>query len=116
MDLREDLVFATCHQLAGAIKGDWDDAFKNDEVFRAIKVLEACDEPDTNIDNKMLQVALIKLSIESMKVILQHADGWTTEEADIIKKEIVYRVRTYERRITQLTSPLLDLGPFELSA
>lgn len=113
---REDLVFATCSQLSGIIKEDWDEAWSNDEVFKALKVLTALDEPDTNIDNKAATIVLIKAAIECMKLVLTHADGWTTDVADAVKKELVSRTRQYERRITQLTSPLLDLGPLTISA
>jgi hypothetical protein len=111
---RDDLVFATCHQIGGLIKESWDDALSHDAVYGGLILLTAVDDPDTNMDNKALTIAKLELAIRAFKAIISYSDDWKDDEAEMLKKEMLSRIRNYERRSKQLTRPLIDLGNLEL--
>jgi hypothetical protein len=43
-----------------------------------------------------------------MKMVLSNSDGWKTPKADMLKKELVSRIKDYERRTRDLTRPVLE--------
>lgn len=88
----------------------------DENMRKGLDFLSKVEEPDAIIDNLMLNVILLKASIKSLKDVLTHADAWTSAMADMVKKELVSRINNYERRITKLTSPLLDLGSLSVQA
>jgi hypothetical protein len=149
---RDDLAFATVHQLAGLIESDWDRDTRKEESSQALHLLSMVDEPDSE-DGRTLSVAALKLGItvfkcsvpetleqvlsllktvppnspygkslriatlnicvQAFKLVLVHSDGWKSDEADMIKKEVASRIRQYERRASDLTKPCIDLGHIE---
>ncbi len=122
---REDLVFATCYQLAQIISSDWEP--QSEEVKMALEALTPIDEPgetlwgtSVNGQNPLKlhpyetepegfrttrKVFESKMVIIILSLIMKHSDGWETNDSDIIKKEILARIANYEADIKKLTAP-----------
>jgi hypothetical protein len=110
---RNDLTFATCYQLAGEIKEDWEEG-RPEIVDRALKALHMLHEPayisDTSSNDpeeSAKYMAILDMIADYFKVILANSDEWKTQKADMIKKELVSRVKEYERIIKTRSSPVL---------
>ena len=122
---REDLVFATCYQLAQLISEDWE--IPPSEVTLAINALKPVDEPgevfwgsppvvnplslagsETEPKTYRDSYVLIQLKLASQlfRIIMEHSDGWQTQDSDTIKKEIVSRIANYESQIKDITAPV----------
>lgn len=122
---REDLVFATCYQLAQIISMDWED--QPMEVTKAIAGLEPIDEPGSirfgiplmfNPLNLTLsekepdsiyrtnRFVDLKTATDNFKKIMEHSDGWQTEDSETIKKEIISRITTYEKDAEKILTPM----------
>ena len=125
---REDLVFATCYQLAQLTSDDWDDP--PSEVSEAIRAVSPIDEPgeisfrralianplsltgsETEPYNYRVTCKLLDLKLVSglFKIIMKYSDGWETKNSDIIKKEIVSRISDYEKQIKEIVTPVPDV-------
>jgi nickel-dependent lactate racemase len=115
---RDDLTFATCYQIAGEIKEDWTDrpvpvdspVDQLAPIDQALGVLSLFNEPEEVVDTfhePLKQVPLLVIICQALKVILIESDSWKTQTADMMKKEIVSRIKEYERRIKELTEPVL---------
>ena len=130
---REDLVFATCHQLAQIVSDDWED--RPPEITTTIKLLEPVDEPGEpfrgpSLVNNPLSLTLSEKEPEHYRIhmrlmqlttinklfsiILKYSDGWETKNSDVIKREIISRIADYERQSKELTTPMLDYRHIEL--
>ena len=103
---REDLLFATCYQLAEMIRDDWDEIPA--EADRALMLMRPIDEPDdtfigggveetSELSLKCYEIepeALTKLKkirslhvvIGLLKKVMKHSDGWNTKNSDSFKK------------------------------
>lgn len=123
---REDLVFATCYQLAELISTDWDN--QPVEIKQALAALEPTDEPGETLfgvplsGTNPLQLTLSEKEPESIqrrrklveltavanifKVIMKHSDEWVTKDSDTIKLEVAARIANYERDVKTLTTPV----------
>ena len=122
---REDIVFATCYQLAQLISSEWEDA--PGEVIDAINGLTPIDEPGGIVygrgplgsSTNPLQLTSSEKEPESVKklfelkivaalfkIIIKHSDGWKTQNAEILKKEIVSRIKNYEEEANSIFKPL----------
>jgi len=112
---REDLIFATCHQLAGEIESDWDQDMPV-VVQASLVVLHTIDEPETVSDNKVVIMAALHAVAETFKVVMAHSDAWRGPNSGMLKKEIVMRVKDYESRYKELASPVLGNCSIELHA
>jgi hypothetical protein len=125
---REDLVFATCYQLAELISSDWDDP--PEEVKTAIGNLSDIDEPGESFHNtggagKFLKLTPsekepesirktnrfieLKIAISNFKKIIHHSDGWNTSDSDTIKKEIIARINDYDSEAKAIVTPVPDI-------
>ena len=127
MITREDMRFATCHQLAAMIVDDWDNW--PSAVIDASVRLSCVNEPDGSFvgtglnglpsikleagesEPKSIQTAkrLFALNAVShdLRLILKHSDGWHTELSDKFKKELTLRVKEYEDDIKRITDPVV---------
>ena len=106
---RDDLTFATCFQLAGEIREEWEE--RPEDVDKALVVLTYTNEPEDVIDTfrePLLQVPVMQVLSAAMKMVLSTSDGWKTPKADMLKKELVSRIKDYERRTRDLTRPVLE--------
>ena len=112
---RDDLVFATCYQLVGMIKDDWEDG-RPEDVDSALACLSKVDEPESISEHKPGKIVALQLCADSFKTVLAHSDGWKTTNADMLKKEMISRIKEYEQRIKVLSGPVLDAGSIELHA
>jgi len=122
---REDIVFATCNQLASLISEDWENQTK--EVSEALACLRLFDEPGelhigpdfiTNPIRMMpldrepesIRIANLLMTYKSitnnLKVVMKHSDGWETENSDTLKKEIISRISDYEKEINRIITPV----------
>jgi hypothetical protein len=123
---REDLVFATCYQLAEIISSDWET--QPEEVSKAIELLKPMDEPgepyyggpldgvcpirltasetEPEVFRKSRKLIELKVVISLFKIIMKYSDGWQTEDSDTIQKEIVSRIVNYESQYKSLTTPV----------
>lgn len=110
---RDDLTFATCYQIAGEIKEDWDEG-RSETVDSALAGLFFLHEPEYIVDTTSIApldraryMAVLETLASMFKVILANADGWQTPTADMVKKEMICRVKDYEYIIKTLSGPLL---------
>jgi len=123
---REDLVFATCYQLAQLISSDWDN--RPEEVTEAIEALTPIDEPGETLygiplgSSNPMQLtpsekepesvrkrrrAIELLAVTSIfRAIMKHSDSWNTTDSDIIKLEITARISDYDREYKAITTPV----------
>jgi arylamine N-acetyltransferase len=122
---REDLVFATCYQLAQLIAEDWED--QPEAVSMAIDMLKPIDwpgevfwgvaptvnpleltptekEPDSIRKKRRLYET--KIVCQCFKVIMKHADHWETKFSDDLKKEIISRIDEFTKDIQNISRPV----------
>jgi len=106
---RDDLTFATCYQLAGEIREEWED--RPEDVDKALVILSMINEPEDIYDTfhePLKQIPMLMVICEALKCILINSDGCKSPGADMLKKEIVTRIKDYERRVKSLTDPVFD--------
>ena len=105
---RDDLTFATCYQLAGEIREEWEE--RPAQVSQALVVLDNFHEPDYIYDHtqKLQRLAACRVIAEAIKLILTHSDSWKTVKADMIKKELISRIKEYEKQIDEFVNPRIE--------
>lgn len=122
---REDLVFATCHQLAQLIGEDWEDP--PEPVSLAIDMIKPIDWPgevfwgvsptmnpleltpsekEPEAIRKKRRLYESKIICQCFKVIMKHADNWETKFSEDLKKEIVSRIDEFSKDIKRSSQPL----------
>ena len=125
---REDLVFATCYQLAGLISSDWD-INQPEEVKDALEALRPLDEPGeiwngppipglpnikllpTEIEPESIwrvrKLFELQIAANIFRIVMKHSDGWNTPDSDTIKKEIIARISDYDTEAKAIIEPVL---------
>ena len=123
---REDLVFATCYQLAQIISADWEN--QPAEVVGAIETLEPIDDPseplvgsfgtlsnpvplepsekEPEFYRNRREYSVLNLAAQEFKTIMKFSDSWETADSETIKKEIIARIKKYEERAKHITTPV----------
>lgn len=124
MITREDLVFATCYQLAAMIASDWENP--PGAVTEALEKLGKISEPDgedhgvailakgipllqlksyetePEVIRNLKRLFALKAVIDLIRIVQHHSDGWNTEHSDKFKKELILRTNNYEDEIKQI--------------
>ena len=106
---REDITFATCYQLAGEIREQWVD--RPVEVSYALNWLSQINEPEDIFDTfhePAKQVPLLMDLCKVLEFVLINSDGWQSQSAEMIKKELVQRIKEYGRRSNEITEPSFE--------
>lgn len=130
---REDLVFATCYQLAQLIADDWDD--QPSVVSEALDMLKPIDWPgevfcgvsptvnpleltptekEPESLRKRRKLYETKVVCQCFKVILKHSDKWQTKYSDDLKKEIISRIDEYTKEIENLSRAVPVVCDFKI--
>ena len=123
MPSREDLVFATCDQLAGYIKEELEEV-DTESIRGCLVLLSLIRDPEEGITNYVnllpekirpqFQAAisdehriiqLLALAKESLKFILPVFDKVKTENSEALKKEIMLRITNYEYEFKRRNTP-----------